>query len=176
MAARALKVVFLGGSGTGKTSIVAPCTDKVISGNLAPTVGGACRSLPHRLRDCALGLAVWGTAAQEIYRSLPDLPPRLGGGGRRLRHRRARPSRTCPRASARCRRGRERRHGHLREPDRRPGDRRCSRGRCAPPTSRRRRPLRRGCAGRSSSGPRGRRRELSLRPIRGCVQAFVPAF
>jgi small GTP-binding protein len=70
---RTFKVVFLGESGTGKTSIITRYIDKAFSGNLAPTVGGACRTLPYKFRDYLLSLTVWDTAGQEIYRSLSPI-------------------------------------------------------------------------------------------------------
>jgi small GTP-binding protein len=73
MEERTFKVVFLGESGTGKTSIITRYIDKVFSGNLAPTVGGACRSVPYKFRDYSLSLTVWDTAGQEIYRSLSPI-------------------------------------------------------------------------------------------------------
>jgi small GTP-binding protein len=65
-----LKVVFLGESGTGKTSIITRYIDRTFSGTPTPTVGCSGHTIEYPYRDRFLNLVIWDTAGQELYRSL----------------------------------------------------------------------------------------------------------
>jgi small GTP-binding protein len=65
-----MKVVFLGESGTGKTSLVSRCIDGTFTGDLAPTIGGCGRNVQTKFRDKRIDLVIWDTAGQERYRGL----------------------------------------------------------------------------------------------------------
>jgi small GTP-binding protein len=69
----AFKVVFLGESGTGKTSLISRYIDRTFSGTLAPTVGCAGRTVECVYRDRTVNLLIWDTAGQELYRSLTPI-------------------------------------------------------------------------------------------------------
>jgi small GTP-binding protein len=71
--AAGFKVVFLGESGTGKTSIISRYIDRTFSGTLAPTVGCAGRRVSQVYRDTTVNLLIWDTAGQELYRSLTPI-------------------------------------------------------------------------------------------------------
>jgi small GTP-binding protein len=67
------KVVFLGESGTGKTSIITRYIDNDFTGNSQPTVGGSGRPVRVQDRDRQLDLVIWDTAGQERYRGLTPM-------------------------------------------------------------------------------------------------------
>jgi small GTP-binding protein len=67
------KIVFLGESGCGKTSIISRYIDKEFTGTLCPTVGCAGRTIDYQYRNHALTLLLWDTAGQELYRSLTPI-------------------------------------------------------------------------------------------------------
>jgi small GTP-binding protein len=69
----AFKVVFLGESGTGKTSLISRYVDRTFSGTLAPTVGCAGRMVEYTYCDRTVRLLIWDTAGQELYRSLTPI-------------------------------------------------------------------------------------------------------
>jgi small GTP-binding protein len=69
----AFKVVFLGESGTGKTSLISRYIDRTFSGTLAPTVGCAGHSVECTYQDRTVNLLIWDTAGQELYRSLTPI-------------------------------------------------------------------------------------------------------
>jgi small GTP-binding protein len=69
----ACKVVFLGESGTGKTSIISRYLDRDVSVTLSPTVGCAGRPISHSVGDKTVNLLIWDTAGQELYRSLTPI-------------------------------------------------------------------------------------------------------
>jgi small GTP-binding protein len=63
----AYKVIVVGASGVGKTSLVDRLIDKTFSGTVPPTVGAAYR--PYTL-PAGITLNIWDTAGQERYRSV----------------------------------------------------------------------------------------------------------
>ncbi|KAH0794998.1 small GTP-binding protein [Histomonas meleagridis] len=69
----AIKIVFLGDSGVGKTSIVT----KYVSGSIpemsVPTVGAAFVTKDITFNDKAYQLLIWDTAGQELYRGLAPM-------------------------------------------------------------------------------------------------------
>jgi GTPase SAR1 family protein len=56
------KVVFLGESGTGKSSILSRYLERNFSGALAPTVGCAGFAVSYPYRDTTVNLMLWDTA------------------------------------------------------------------------------------------------------------------
>jgi small GTP-binding protein len=67
------KIVFLGESGTGKTSIITRYIDHKFSGTLAPTVGCSGQTVNYDYEGRTLNLLIWDTAGQELYRSLTPI-------------------------------------------------------------------------------------------------------
>jgi small GTP-binding protein len=67
------KVVFLGESGCGKTSIISSYIEKEFTSTLSPTVGCAGRTVDFQYRGHTLTLLLWDTAGQELYRSLTPI-------------------------------------------------------------------------------------------------------
>jgi len=70
MSQASFKVVFLGESGCGKTSLIARYVDKTFTSTLTPTVGCAGRLVTYEYLGRELTLLLWDTAGQELYRSL----------------------------------------------------------------------------------------------------------
>jgi small GTP-binding protein len=66
----AAKVVFLGNSGAGKTSILQYALTSSPKSNPVPTVGCNCQLLTIPVEDQDVLLNIWDTAGQELYRSL----------------------------------------------------------------------------------------------------------
>jgi small GTP-binding protein len=64
------KVVLLGNSGAGKTSILDYAITQTPSANLPPTIGANCSSFTVDTPGGPVQLRVWDTAGQELYRSL----------------------------------------------------------------------------------------------------------
>jgi small GTP-binding protein len=67
------KIVFLGDSGTGKSSIIARSADRQFSGTPAPTVGCAGQTVEYDYGGRHLHLLIWDTAGQELDRSLTPI-------------------------------------------------------------------------------------------------------
>ena len=69
-----LKIVLIGESGVGKTSIITQFVDKVFENNPQSTIGGAFNS---KIIKCGngklLNLEIWDTAGQERYRSVTKM-------------------------------------------------------------------------------------------------------
>jgi small GTP-binding protein len=63
------KIVIVGDSGVGKTSLVNHITGSLFSDSHVPTVGSQFLTLPVRLEGQQVILELWDTAGQEIYRS-----------------------------------------------------------------------------------------------------------
>jgi Rab family protein len=68
-----IKIVFLGESGAGKTSIITSHIQGHCPHKLAPTVGASFLTLQLLWRGIEVEFAVWDTAGQEIYRSLAPM-------------------------------------------------------------------------------------------------------
>jgi small GTP-binding protein len=68
-----LKVVFLGDTGTGKTSLISQYIDHSFTDQTMPTVGGMGRRVCCNYRDKLVDLVIWDTAGQERYRALIPL-------------------------------------------------------------------------------------------------------
>eukprot|EP00766_Chilomastix_caulleryi_P000144 gnl/Chilomastix_caulleri/1137.p1 GENE.gnl/Chilomastix_caulleri/1137~~gnl/Chilomastix_caulleri/1137.p1 ORF type:complete len:165 (-),score=10.75 gnl/Chilomastix_caulleri/1137:309-803(-) len=64
------KVVLLGDSGVGKTSLIYRYIKNEFSEYSEPTVGALCSSKTVRANDHDVLLEIWDTAGQERYRSL----------------------------------------------------------------------------------------------------------
>jgi small GTP-binding protein len=65
-----LKVVLLGNSGTGKTSLLDFAVTRSSRGDLQPTIGCNCSLLAFEFDSRRVSLRVWDTAGQELYRSI----------------------------------------------------------------------------------------------------------
>jgi small GTP-binding protein len=68
-----IKVVFLGDTGSGKTSLITRFVDSTFTGQLESTVGGWGRPVPFHYRNTPIDLIVWDTAGQERYRGLTPM-------------------------------------------------------------------------------------------------------
>ena len=74
-----LKVVLLGDSGVGKTSIVTRYTTGVVSTSVKPTVGAAFVTKEINVDNKEFELLIWDTAGQEVYRGLAPIYYRSSG-------------------------------------------------------------------------------------------------
>jgi small GTP-binding protein len=68
-----LKVVLLGESGSGKTSIITRYTEGIFTGGLEPTVGGLSSAVKFDFEGHIFDLVLWDTAGQEKYRGLTPM-------------------------------------------------------------------------------------------------------
>jgi Rab family protein len=68
-----LKVVLLGESWSGKTSIITRYTEGVFTGGLEPTVGGLSSAVKFDFEGQIFDLVLWDTAGQEKYRGLAPM-------------------------------------------------------------------------------------------------------
>jgi small GTP-binding protein len=64
-----LRLIVVGDSGVGKTSVILRYTKGLTAGMMAPTVGVDCRSAVCELAKIQYRLEIWDTAGQERYRS-----------------------------------------------------------------------------------------------------------
>jgi small GTP-binding protein len=64
------KVVLLGNTGVGKTSLIDRISKDIFSLTHIPTVGAQFISLEMSIEDSPFVLEVWDTAGQEVFRSL----------------------------------------------------------------------------------------------------------
>jgi small GTP-binding protein len=67
------RVIFIGDSGVGKTSIIERVTTDSFSGMSTPTVGAGLTPVTLTFRDTAYKFHLWDTAGQEAYRSIVPL-------------------------------------------------------------------------------------------------------
>lgn len=77
---KAMKLVLLGDSGVGKTSIFTRWTEDQVDANHAPTIGSAVKNLPYEYGDDIWDLQIWDTAGQETYRSTAPIYCRNANG------------------------------------------------------------------------------------------------
>lgn len=70
MRAYRFKVVMIGDSGVGKTSLVSKITEDSFNSAHVPTIGSQFSAIPQNIRGRQAILEVWDTAGQEVYRSL----------------------------------------------------------------------------------------------------------
>jgi Rab family protein len=68
-----LKIVFLGDSGVGKTSIVTKYVSGTLPERINPTIGAAFLTKVITFEDQKLELLIWDTAGQEVYRGLAPM-------------------------------------------------------------------------------------------------------
>jgi Rab family protein len=68
-----MKVVFLGDSGVGKTSIVAKYVSGTLPERINPTIGAAFLTKVIDFEEQKLELLIWDTAGQEVYRGLAPM-------------------------------------------------------------------------------------------------------
>jgi len=71
--AQSLKIVLLGDSGVGKTSIVNYFVTGGNPGMTKPTVGAAFVNKPMNIDGSSFDLLIWDTSGQEIYRGLAPM-------------------------------------------------------------------------------------------------------
>ena len=69
----AIKLVLLGDSGVGKTSIVAQYVTGAAQENVGPTIGAAFVTKEVEIDHQQLELLIWDTAGQEVYRGLAPM-------------------------------------------------------------------------------------------------------
>ncbi|EAX96468.1 small GTP-binding protein, putative [Trichomonas vaginalis G3] len=69
----AIKIVLLGDSGVGKTSIVSMFVSGAMPEVAAPTVGAAFVTKQFELNNNTFNLFIWDTAGQELYRGLAPM-------------------------------------------------------------------------------------------------------
>lgn len=69
----AIKLVLLGDSGVGKTSIVAHYVSGSAPDNVNPTIGAAFVTKDVTIENQKLELLIWDTAGQEVYRGLAPM-------------------------------------------------------------------------------------------------------
>ncbi|OHS92828.1 Ras-related protein Rab-6B [Tritrichomonas foetus] len=67
------RVIFIGESGVGKTSIIVRITTGVFDPSPAATIGAGVRPISITVRDKQHRFHLWDTAGQEIYRSIVPL-------------------------------------------------------------------------------------------------------
>jgi small GTP-binding protein len=68
-----LKVVFIGESTVGKTSIIEILGSGAFDGKTVPTVAGSYVAVSYSLPKTVVRMTVWDTAGQERYRSIAPL-------------------------------------------------------------------------------------------------------
>jgi Rab family protein len=68
-----LKIVFLGDSGVGKTSIVTKYVSGSLPERINPTIGAAFLTKMVTFEDQRYELLIWDTAGQEVYRGLAPM-------------------------------------------------------------------------------------------------------
>lgn len=71
--ANAVKLVLLGDSGVGKTSIVTQYVSGTAPDNVNPTIGAAFVTKDVNIDGQQLELLIWDTAGQEVYRGLAPM-------------------------------------------------------------------------------------------------------
>ena len=64
------KIIVIGDSGVGKTSLSERATKGVFTNTLAPTVGFDFFPFTIKYKDIIIKLEIWDTCGQEAYRSL----------------------------------------------------------------------------------------------------------
>ncbi|KAH0788774.1 small GTP-binding protein [Histomonas meleagridis] len=69
----AVKLVLLGDSGVGKTSIVSKYVSGTFQENVNPTIGAAFVTKDVNIEGQQLELLIWDTAGQEVYRGLAPM-------------------------------------------------------------------------------------------------------
>jgi Rab family protein len=69
----AIKLVLLGDSGVGKTSIVTQYVSGTVPENINPTIGAAFVTKEVVIDTQNLELLIWDTAGQEVYRGLAPM-------------------------------------------------------------------------------------------------------
>ena len=79
MCATTVKVVLLGDSGVGKTSIVTRYTTGIVQMSVKPTVGAAFVTKELTVDNQEFELLIWDTAGQEVYRGLAPMYYRSAG-------------------------------------------------------------------------------------------------
>ncbi|KAL6074689.1 putative mitochondrial ras-related protein rab-5 [Balamuthia mandrillaris] len=67
------KIVLLGDTGVGKTSLALRFVQDSFSSRTAPTVGAAFLTKVLLIEDCKIKLRIWDTAGQERFRSLAPM-------------------------------------------------------------------------------------------------------
>jgi small GTP-binding protein len=78
---RSFKVVLLGNSGAGKTSVLQYALNGAPLATPQPTIGCNCTLLAVRTGTEVVSLSVWDTAGQELYRSIVPIYVRDAAAG-----------------------------------------------------------------------------------------------
>lgn len=73
MTHNAFKIILIGNSSVGKTSLVNRYTNKTVSINTDPTIGASFVSAIVKNNNDNIRLNIWDTAGQERYRSLMEM-------------------------------------------------------------------------------------------------------
>ena len=68
-----VKIVFIGDSGVGKSSIIGKYDKGVMPADVLPTVASAYLSKIFQVNDSEIELRMWDTAGQETYQSLAPI-------------------------------------------------------------------------------------------------------
>ena len=64
------RIIFLGDSGVGKTSIIYRAKYQKFENNTVPTIGAGTTNMSFKLNNIKIDYQLWDTAGQEIYRNI----------------------------------------------------------------------------------------------------------
>lgn len=64
------RVIFVGDSGVGKTSLIHRCKNKRFSETTSPTIGAGITQMQANIDGKVIDYQLWDTAGQEIYRNI----------------------------------------------------------------------------------------------------------
>ena len=67
------RVIFIGDSGVGKTSLITRGTNDTFNELTSPTIGAGVTPITMTVNGVEVNFQVWDTAGQEIYRSIVPL-------------------------------------------------------------------------------------------------------
>ncbi|KAK8882035.1 hypothetical protein M9Y10_044675 [Tritrichomonas musculus] len=68
-----VKIVLIGNSAVGKTSVVRKATNRETAADQGPTLGASYLSMRRSYNDKVVDLQIWDTAGQEKYRSMAPM-------------------------------------------------------------------------------------------------------
>lgn len=64
------RVIFVGDSGVGKTSIIQRFQSDAFDTQITPTIGAGASLIDYKLENETITLQIWDTAGQELYRNI----------------------------------------------------------------------------------------------------------